>query len=133
MRRPQSASAAAIASWEQGFYELNFTHSNGGRLTRHKAGFDGLWSALAMGLPYLDQAMRAWGRSQGIEITIMDADLVSETNCVRQPFSVSDIGINKATVLINRINLFWGTQWKALPFLIMDHQHSCLCVVVLAP
>src|SRR5260370_17844395 len=32
------------------------------------------------------------------------------------PFSISDIGLNKATVLINRINLFWGTQWKALPF-----------------
>jgi len=28
-------------------------------------------------------------------------------NCVRQPFSISDIGQNKATVLINRINLFW--------------------------
>ena len=45
----------------------------------------------------------------------MDADAVSETNCVRQPFSVSDIGLNKATVLINRINLFWGTRWRAEP------------------
>ena len=32
-----------------------------------------------------------------------------------QPFSVSDIGQNKATVLINRINLFWGTRWRAEP------------------
>jgi len=79
-------------------------------------GAGGTGSAVAMGLPYLDQAMRAWGRSQGIEVAMMDADLVSETNCVRQPFSLSDIGLNKATVLINRINLFWGTQWKALPF-----------------
>jgi PRTRC genetic system protein B len=46
MRRPESASVAAIASWEQGFYESNFTHSNVGRLTRHKGGFDGLWSGL---------------------------------------------------------------------------------------
>ncbi len=46
MRRPESASVAAIPSWEQGFYESNFTHSNVGRLTRHKGGFDGLWSAL---------------------------------------------------------------------------------------
>jgi len=45
----------------------------------------------------------------------MDADAVSETNCVRQPFSVSDIGLNKAIVLINRINLFWGTRWRAEP------------------
>jgi hypothetical protein len=33
MRRPESASVAAISSWEQGFYESNFTHSNVGRLT----------------------------------------------------------------------------------------------------
>ena len=70
-------------------------------------------SAIVMGLPYLDQAMRVWGRSSGLEVVMMNADTVSETNCVRQPFSVSDIGQNKATVLINRINLFWGTQWRA--------------------
>jgi PRTRC genetic system ThiF family protein len=45
----------------------------------------------------------------------MDADTVSETNCIRQPFSISDIGLSKATVLVNRINLFWGTNWKAEP------------------
>jgi PRTRC genetic system ThiF family protein len=68
-----------------------------------------------MGLSYLDQAMQVWGRSSGLEVVMMDADTVSETNCVRQPFSVSDIGQNKATVLINRINLFWGTRWRAEP------------------
>jgi len=46
---------------------------------------------------------------------VVDADTVSETNCVRQPFSTSDIGQNKATVLINRINMFWGTKWAAEP------------------
>ncbi len=50
----------------------------------------------------------------------MDADVVSETNCVRQPFSASDIGQNKATVLINRINLFWGLRWQAVP----QHFHA---------
>jgi PRTRC genetic system ThiF family protein len=44
----------------------------------------------------------------------MDPDAVSPTNCVRQPFSTSDIGQNKATVLVNRINLFWGTNWSAV-------------------
>jgi PRTRC genetic system ThiF family protein len=59
--------------------------------------------------------MRAWGHRGGLDVSVMDADTVTETNCVRQPFSVSDIGMNKATVLINRINMFWGTQWKAHP------------------
>jgi PRTRC genetic system ThiF family protein len=74
-----------------------------------------------MGLPYLDQAMRVWGRSSGLEVVMMDADTVSETNCVRQPFSISDIGQNKATVLINRINLFWGTRWRAEPTYFGEH------------
>jgi hypothetical protein len=65
-----------------------------------------------MGLPFLHQAMRAWGHAYGLEVTLMDGDTVSETNCVRQPFSWSDVGQNKATVLIN---LFWGTKWNAQP------------------
>ena len=78
-------------------------------------GAGGTGSAVVMGLPYLDQAMKVWGRSSGLEVVMMDADSVSETNCVRQPFSTSDIGQNKANVLINRINLFWGTRWRAEP------------------
>jgi PRTRC genetic system ThiF family protein len=78
-------------------------------------GAGGTGSAIVMGLPYLDQAMRVWGHRYGLAVGLMDADQVSETNCVRQPFSVSDIGQNKATVLINRINLFWGTSWQAVP------------------
>ena len=73
-----------------------------------------------MGLPYLDQAMRVWGHRYGLAVALMDADVVSETNCVRQPFSASDIGQNKATVLINRINLFWGLRWQAVP----QHFHA---------
>ncbi len=78
-------------------------------------GAGGTGSAIVMGLPYLDQAMRAWRHRGGLDVWMMDADTVSETNCIRQPFSYSDLGLNKATVLINRINLFWGTEWKAFP------------------
>jgi hypothetical protein len=46
MRRPENASVSAISVWEQGFYESAFTHANVGRLTRHKGGFEGLWSGL---------------------------------------------------------------------------------------
>ncbi len=83
-------------------------------------GAGGTGSAIAMGLPYLDQAMRAWGHPHGLDVALMDGDAVSETNCVRQPFSVSDIGQNKAVVLINRINLFWGTRWNGVP----QHFHA---------
>ena len=46
MRRPESASVAAISDWERGFYESAFTHANVGRLTRYKGGFEGLWGGL---------------------------------------------------------------------------------------
>jgi PRTRC genetic system ThiF family protein len=78
-------------------------------------GAGGTGSAVLMGLPYLHQAMRVWGHPYGLAVTIMDPDTVSATNCVRQPFAKSDIGLNKATVLVNRINLFWGTSWAAVP------------------
>jgi PRTRC genetic system ThiF family protein len=93
-------------------------------------GAGGSGSAIVMGLPYLHQAMRAWGHAYGLEVTLMDCDTVSETNCVRQPFSWSDVGQNKATVLINRINLFWGTKWNSQPVcfdeatLRSNHDHS---------
>lgn len=83
-------------------------------------GAGGTGSAVVMGLPYLDQAMRVWGHRYGLAVALMDADTVSETNCVRQPFSASDIGQNKAPVLINRINLFWSTHWQAVP----NHFHA---------
>ena len=78
-------------------------------------GAGGTGSSIAMNLPYLDQAMRVWGHATGLDVAMMDADTVSATNCVRQPYSASDIGQNKATVLINRITIFWGTKWRAIP------------------
>lgn len=78
-------------------------------------GAGGTGSSIAMNLPYLDQAMRVWGHASGLDMAMMDADTVSATNCIRQPFSASDIGQSKATVLINRINIFWGTKWTAIP------------------
>jgi len=96
----------------------DFAHRREVRILVIGAGGSG--SAVVMGLPYLDQAMRVWGRTHGLHVTMMDADAVSTTNCVRQPFSASDVGQNKATVLINRINLFWGTKWHAVP----NHFHA---------
>jgi PRTRC genetic system ThiF family protein len=76
-------------------------------------GAGGTGSAILMGLPYLHQATLVWGHPCGLVVTVMDLDTVSPTNCVRQPFATSDIGRNKATVLVNRVNLFWGLSWSA--------------------
>jgi PRTRC genetic system ThiF family protein len=76
-------------------------------------GSGGNGSAVLFGLPYLHHALVAWGKTDGIDVTVMDADTVSPTNCVRQPFGASDIGQNKATILVNRINLFHNLRWNS--------------------
>ena len=83
-------------------------------------GAGGNGSAVLLGLPYLHQAMKVWGHTGGIHVMLADGDLVSETNCIRQPFASADVGLNKATVLINRVNLFWGLRWQAHP----EHFHK---------
>jgi len=67
-------------------------------------GCGGNGSAIIGGLPYLHQAMIAAGHPGGLRVTVMDHDTVSAVNCVRQPFSESEVGLFKAVVLVNRIN-----------------------------
>jgi len=78
-------------------------------------GCGGNGSAIAAGLPYLHQALLAYGHSEGLHVTLLDPDAVSPTNCVRQPFSQSEIGLYKSVVLANRLNLFWGLDWEGIP------------------
>lgn len=75
-------------------------------------GCGGTGAALIGGLPFLHQALIAAGHP-GLQVIVADGDKVSATNCVRQPFSESEIGLYKATVLVNRLNLFWGLSWQA--------------------
>jgi len=75
-------------------------------------GCGGTGSALIGGLPFLHQALLAAGQP-GLQVIVADGDKVSTTNCVRQPFSESEIGLYKSVVLVNRINLFWGLNWQA--------------------
>ena len=77
-------------------------------------GSGGNGSAIASGLPYLHQALLAFGHPGGLAVTLIDPDTVSETNCVRQPFCRTEIGLPKAIVLAHRINLFWGMNWQGM-------------------
>ncbi len=68
-------------------------------------------SAIAAGLPYLHSAMLPQGHPYGLHVTVIGGDTVSPFNCVRQPFTRSEIGLSKAVVLVNRVNLFWGGDY----------------------
>lgn len=76
-------------------------------------GCGGTGSTMAIGLVYLHQALLAFGHAKGLHVTLIDGDRISRANCVRQPFSESEIGLYKADVLATRINLFWGLAWES--------------------
>jgi len=78
-------------------------------------GCGGTGSAIIGGLPHLHQALVASGHPSGLAVTVIDGDRISPANCVRQPFSENEIGLFKAVVLVNRLNLFWGLKWEAVP------------------
>jgi PRTRC genetic system ThiF family protein len=78
-------------------------------------GCGGNGTAITAGLPYLHQAMLVAGHPGGLHVTVMDGDIISPANCVRQPFCRSEIGIAKAVVMVSRLNLFWGLRWTAVP------------------
>ena len=77
-------------------------------------GCGGNGSAIAAGLPYLHQALLAFGHPGGLNVTLIDPDTVSESNCVRQPFCRTEVGLPKAVVLAHRTNMFWGLSWQGM-------------------
>lgn len=77
-------------------------------------GAGGNGSKLTVGLKNLHGALRALGHP-GIHLVLADGDTVGTSNLVRQSFYPSDVGLPKATVLINRINLSCGLSWEAVP------------------
>lgn len=83
-------------------------------------GCGGTGSVVAGWLPYLHQSMLAWGHRGGLDVELIDGDEVTETNCVRQGFSRADVGRNKAEVLVERINYFFGLSWTAKPAHVRD-------------
>lgn len=103
------------------------THTIHGELVRRRVrvlvvGCGGTGSVIAAGLPYLHQAMIACGHPGGLHVTLMDGDTISPANCVRQPFARCELGLHKVVVLVNRLNVFWGLDWKAVPANLGEHQ-----------
>lgn len=76
-------------------------------------GAGGTGSQLMQKLGRIHHALLSLGH-MGLYVTLFDPDMVSESNIGRQLFAQSDIGANKASMVISRINRFYGTNWKAI-------------------
>lgn len=78
-------------------------------------GAGGNGSRMLTGLAELDRAMRALGHPGGLDVTVLDPDLVSESNVGRQAFYPADVGQSKAIVLTHRVNVAYGLDWSGEP------------------
>ncbi len=81
----------------------------------HVIGCGGTGSQLLPRLAQLSKCMVALGHPHGLNVHVWDADTVSEHNCLRQNFFPCDVGHNKASIMVNRLNIGHGLAWRDEP------------------
>lgn len=91
-------------------YILNPSH----KVTVNLIGAGGTGSKVLQCLAQLNEGIMSFGHP-GIHVYCWDADIVTDANVGRQLFSRSDIGLNKATCIVTRLNRFYGYEWEAIP------------------
>jgi len=77
-------------------------------------GAGGTGSQVLTAIARMNYALNNLGHA-GLHVTIFDADSVEQPNLGRQMFSEHEIGMNKAIAISNRVNRFFGTNWKGIP------------------
>ena len=92
-------------------------------------GAGGTGAEMLRGLAKIALAAREVHRMT-VEVTVMDGDVVSRSNLVRQPFTRGDVGANKAEVLVNRYNLWAGLSFEAQASMFEDQLPSGLDLIV---
>ncbi|MBZ9714889.1 PRTRC system ThiF family protein [Deinococcus multiflagellatus] len=75
-------------------------------------GVGGTGSEVMTILTQMHAALVAKGRG-GLYVHVFDPDTVSEANIVRQRYHHADLGRNKAEVLVRRVNLACGLNWRS--------------------
>jgi len=75
-------------------------------------GAGGTGGQVLTALARMNHALNNLGHA-GVFVRIFDDDKVDTANLGRQLFTTSELGQYKAVALINRINRFFGTNWKA--------------------
>lgn len=76
-------------------------------------GAGGTGSQVLTALARMHQSLLALNHA-GLFVRVFDDDVITTANIGRQLFANAEIGLPKAVLLINRINRFFGTDWKAI-------------------
>lgn len=82
-------------------------------ITVNIIGAGGTGSNVLTALARINQSLIALNHA-GLSVNLFDNDTVSPANLGRQLFTTAEIGLPKAVALINRVNRFFGSDWKAV-------------------
>ncbi|GAB6118915.1 PRTRC system ThiF family protein [Dysgonomonas termitidis] len=91
-------------------YLLNPSHP----VTVIMIGCGGTGCRVLTSLAMMDASLQALGHP-GLYVTVYDGDIVETPNIGRQLFYECDLSLNKAVVLVSRINRTFGSAWNAVP------------------
>ena len=88
-------------------------------------GCGGTGSQILTGLGQMHASLQAMNEQggfhcKGLQVTVYDPDTVSQFNIGRQLFYANDVGLNKASCLVNRVNMAYSTRWDAVPASFLD-------------
>ncbi|MXN90814.1 PRTRC system ThiF family protein [Flavobacterium sp. Sd200] len=81
-------------------------------VTVNLIGAGGTGSKVLTALLEMNHSLIALGHP-GLTVRLWDDDVITEANLGRQRFAESEVGLYKSVALINRVNRFAGTAWKA--------------------
>jgi PRTRC genetic system ThiF family protein len=82
-------------------------------VTVNLIGAGGTGGQVLTALARMNQALVALNHP-GLMVRVFDDDTVNPANLARQLFTTAELGLPKSVALINRINRFFGTNWKAI-------------------
>ena len=81
-------------------------------VTVNLIGAGGTGSQVLTALARMNHALTELNHS-GLFVRLWDDDVITEANLGRQLFAESELELYKSVALINRVNRFFGTNWKA--------------------
>lgn len=81
-------------------------------VTVNLLGAGGTGGQVLTALARMNHALNALGHA-GLFVRLFDSDTVDAANLGRQLFTTAELGQYKSVALMNRINRFFGTNWKA--------------------
>lgn len=81
-------------------------------ITVNLIGAGGTGSQMLTALARMSHALTELNHA-GLSVRFWDNDVITKANLGRQLFAESELGLYKSVALINRVNRFFGTDWKA--------------------